>query len=143
MIRRWLIRGLALTLLTLCVVAWVGSYWEAVVVQHDGDKLYSLNVDSGRVLAVCYNLSAYPPIWDAGFYDPLGIEWDARTGKGFLGFTFGASAGYAIVFSVTVPLWFLTAVSAIHLWLIWRKTRPKYLGNAFPVEPAKSGETRP
>ena len=27
MIRRWLIRSLPLTLLTFCIVAWVGSYW--------------------------------------------------------------------------------------------------------------------
>ena len=33
-----------------------------------------------------------------------------------------------------VPLYFPTLLSALLLWLVWRKTRPKYNGKGFPVE---------
>jgi hypothetical protein len=40
---------------------------------------------------------------------------------------------------VRIPLWFPTLVSGGLLWLVWRKTRPRYKpGTGFPVEPASA-----
>ncbi|HEY4329359.1 MAG TPA: hypothetical protein VGN88_06465 [Phycisphaerae bacterium] len=132
---RWLIRIFFIALCVACVVAWVGSYWQGVVVQHQGAKRYALNVECGRVLAGCWNLSGSPAYWDARFYDPKGwTDWDAKMGS-FLGFTLnGTSAAYGTQFSVTLPLWFLTAISALVLGFAWRKTKAKYNGKAFPIE---------
>ena len=146
MMRRSIIRGTCVLLLALCITAWVGSYWRALGFAHQGNKMYSLNIDCGRVLVGSWNLDASPPVWNASFYPPKGwTEWDATMGNRFLGFTFnGPTATYDTRFSVTIPLWFITAFSILLLRFIWRKTRPLYSGKAFPVEPAtKSEESLP
>jgi hypothetical protein len=34
-----------------------------------------------------------------------------------------------------IPLWLPTTLSAIFLFLLWRKTRPNHTPKGFPIEP--------
>jgi len=135
--KRRIIRAIFIGLLTICVVAWIGSYWRGFFVVRQSDKQYSLTIECGRVLTGCWNLSASPLVWNADFYDPKGwSDWDAHMGNRFLGFTFnGPSPVYDSTFSITIPLWFISLVAALLLWYVWRKTRPTIPPEkAFPVQ---------
>ncbi len=134
MLRRWLIRSLVLTLLTLCVVAWVGSYWRSALVVHTGVKeKYSASLGGGLLWLEQHDT---PPISNQGWYLgslPRRVPWDWKLNL----FENARGPDYVGIF---VPLWFPTILSAGCLWLVWRKTRPKYSGKGFPVEVAGGGE---
>jgi hypothetical protein len=54
MLRRWLIRGICIALLTLCVTAWVGSYWQEVMVfRHSRQATFIFDLQCGEM--VFYN----------------------------------------------------------------------------------------
>jgi hypothetical protein len=141
MFRRWLIRGLALTLLTLCVMAWVGSYFWKIGVEHWGAiDFWELLVNRGHLeLHVVRHLAPNSHIWwrwihyDASSY---WYEFGSGSNYDFLGFYlgYGPSPGTAGAMAVLIPLWFPIFLSALLLWLVWRKTRPKYNGKGFPIE---------
>jgi hypothetical protein len=145
MFRCWLIRGTTLTLLTLCVVAWVGSYFQSAYVQYmGGGRLTSVRGECGLVWVSVTNDSRYiTGQWD---YDHAAAEytlirsWYQETDFRGLGFAYrgyesGSLGGPTRVRQIWIPLWFPTLVSTLLLFLVWRKTRPKYHGNAFPIEP--------
>lgn len=139
MIRRWLIRSLALLLLTLCVVAWVGSYWHAIEIDHDDETSISLIMGKGRAAFFLAYPSDKPPSWHPGWRLPTYpidvINWSGDSDV--IGFRFHHSRrGWSLM----IPLYFPTLLSAFLLWLVWRKTRAKPIGGAFPVE-AKSNPT--
>jgi hypothetical protein len=141
MIRRWLIRGLALTLLTLCVVAWAASYWQCVqtTVYAAGSRVYvTCQVEAGTILIVEFvgvparrwnwswqrfavNLKGVQSVYN-------GIEYHGA------GFAYYPSTATWPETGLMFPLWFPTLLSALLLWLVWRKTRPAYNGQGFPVE---------
>ena len=135
--KRWLIRGLALTVLTLCVVAWVGSYWSSIALYN---KDFEITLSRGRVLCALDGPSATTDL-EMRVKDSYDwSEWDRRVDVWFFGFT----ADYrAEVIQWTIPLWFPTLLAALVLWLVWRKTRAKPVGGAFPVEVAVQGEGTP
>jgi hypothetical protein len=149
MFRRWFIRSLALTLLTLCVVAWVGSYWARVwrvgiTFEHcdyflleNGSTLIDV---AKRVAPVDYLLAG----WHLEKAYPVDMQmnyehFDFR----LAGFAVIPSTVHADNLAVFFPLWFPTLLSALLVVFAWRKTRAKPVGGAFPVEPAKSGEKQP
>jgi hypothetical protein len=147
MVGRWIVRGLALTLLVMCVAAWVGSYWEAGIVERDlRDGIRYLVLEGG---AVTY-------VGDALFIeanDTVAWKWRSRrTDMGllsavysrldwrFAGFAAGrypVPEGHRIV---VVPLWCVVLPAAGLLWWVWRKTRPRFNGRGFPVEPVGGKE---
>jgi hypothetical protein len=141
MVRRWLIRGLTLTLLTLCVGAWVGSYCRDAYVEHSGKWNCVVAIYRGRLA-----IAQYP----TGML--LGSGWFCGIKKLEDDWTYGDSVAvfHALGFSyrrdiivgtsVTVPFWATSSLSGGVLWLVWRKTRPKYNGKGFPVEVAKKAE---
>ena len=143
MLRRWIIRGLTLTLLTLCVVAWVGSYWRCVSVNHWRNKT---DVDvsiiaHGRLLlhsAEFKTITTPTARWSVGNLD-AGRN-DLKIFDRYSTFSFG---GFALLYGdpdrtinrlrgVSIPLWFPTLLSGMLLWFVWRKTKAKPKG--FPVE---------
>ena len=148
MIRRWLIRGLALTLLTLCGVAWVGSYWRFAEWFHfDGHYLTKLDLTSGRAEILGGN-AAYPKIWAwqvrpyyADERTPITLFINLyRPRYHFLGFIWDGdfkTPSYHHMWVLFIPLWFPTFLCLLLLWFVWRKTRAKPVGGAFPVEVAK------
>jgi hypothetical protein len=138
MIRRWLIRGSALTLLTLCAVAWVGSHWMELQISYVGKMWNSIkwvngDLVLGRTTAVAAPFSGFRVTHDRF----LGNS-DSRSDEevNFLGFEY-LNLAWGQWFSV--PLLYPTLLSALLLWLVWRKTRPAYNGRGFPVEAAGKG----
>jgi hypothetical protein len=57
-----------------------------------------------------------------------------HTAYHLLGFAWDAHAGPDRWHYIMIPLWFPPLLSALLLWLVWRKTRPKSSGKGFPVE---------
>jgi hypothetical protein len=138
MLRRWLIRGLALTFLALCVFAWAASYWFQIRVIHRSKTESGLGISSGRL----YFYHLPPPLFylDTGWSlfsqrSPEGwFEWDTKTADAaFLGFGVLRAKDY---FGITLPLWFPAFFLAFSFLFIWRLTRPKPIGRHFPVKPA-------
>ena len=135
MFGRWLIRGVALALLLLCVAGWVGSYvygvgfsrversyWECLC-------LWGGKVVAERSPALSINWADRPwGFWGRGYER----EFTSSTyGSRFLGFTVFAPGNRWVI---EVPFWFPTVLGALGLVWVWRKTRPRAEGRGFPVE---------
>jgi hypothetical protein len=149
MVWRWVIRGLAVALVTLCVAAWAGSFWRDVEIEYQGKLWNRVEFLQGRLAVVQENEHApYSSAWHYSFgdaYDPG--HWtrsDEESAYHIFGFSFGHDnedwPRNFIVRWVTVPLWLPSLLSALLLWLVWRKTRAKYNGKGFPVEVAGGGK---
>ena len=150
MIKRGFIRSFFIGSLVVCVGAWVESYWRAAGVEHYGSSGgwdNTLILINGKmhfyhtfVNGVSFRpLPSYRLINEAAQRSALarGI-FGAEGEQGFLGFGFERG----IDDHAMVPLWFPSALSVLLLWPVYRKTRQKTAGRAFPVEasndPAKS-----
>ena len=150
MIRRGLIRGPALTLLTLCVAAWVFFSWAgASVAYNTGHRVYEMNVGEGRLWLVRPNWALAYKGWNVRFFAHISDyrwgnwrDWQSVAGAHVAGFSWGSDVKAAWV---SMPLWFLSATAAGLFWMVWRGTKPKVLTTrgAFPVEPAKAGDKQP
>jgi hypothetical protein len=144
MVRHWIIRSLALALLTLCVVAWVHScYFFVRLTRTAGGQFWCLGWACGTVgIAVThgpgYRSGGWE--WNNERVNPAireGIENDySDSSIVFAGFAGTWKTGAINEERLLVPLWFPTLLSALLLWLVWRKTRPAYNGRGFPVEVA-------
>jgi hypothetical protein len=154
MIRRWLIRGLALALLTLCVMAWVGSYFTRVSVRLQPHGWHiTLLIDSGSARCEVDHVPQYIArewVWTLRPPDFMLIEFDYSRAKYHIGgFAYRSDsatwlAGFTTNLSwIIFPVWFPTLLSALALWLVWRKTRPAYNGRGFSVEVAGKEATKP
>ena len=131
MIRRWLMFGLALMMLTLCLAAWGVSYWREIDAFHNGKTFLYLVLNLGlswgsRVPTApeWYSVNAEAGSWD-------GV--DKYSTFSLLGFSYGVDVRVSYF---TVPLWSPSLLSLSFLWFNWRKTRRKPAGKAFPIEPA-------
>ena len=147
MFHRWIIRCAALLLPALCVTGWLWSATHVGVIRlafRDGYYLAGSTEWGGVALA-----------WERPHKDVVGgfLWWgDSRPGHilpppspgetGYLGFSYrwdeapSPPGGFRFTFRrcVGVPYWFLTLVSGVLAWLVWRKTKVKPAGGAFPVE---------
>ncbi len=135
MLRRWIIRNCFIALCVVCVATWVGSYWRFFELGYHGDIEYSGGIQSGRLGG--WRVIIGPPPYHAWLWSssrPAPWQDDADSTKFHL-------LGFAVYYvpswytTITIPLWFPTLLSAVLLWFVWRKTRPKLVGKAFPVEP--------
>jgi len=136
---RWLIRSFFITLLVLCIGAWVWSYPFRERVGYTGRTGYQewvCEIGGGGVFVGRHWGFTGTPGWE---YLHLGKDNfpDGTDGSPYLlGFRFFSSppppaglGSFAIV-----PFWFMTALSTAALVFVWRKTgKPKPL-RAFPVE---------
>lgn len=142
-------RGLALALLTLCVVAWGGSYFQMAYVMYGGQNRYWLGIEWGTVGFAISDLRVSNGWeWKHVQVPAYGVHYlgDYERNKyHFAGFAFNPSRGplRSSGWSTLIPLWFPTLLFALLLWLVWRKTRPKYNGRGFPVEAAGKEATKP
>jgi hypothetical protein len=145
MLRRWIIRGLGIALLTLCVTAWVWSYWWFVEVDYSSGKVSrDFIVMCGRMRLARQLSGREGWSWDYGRWTsgPMSADQFMSDEYPFMHYHLG---GFALStglmgppdgkgWKVHIPLFFPTLLSAPLLWLVWRKTRPKYSGKGFPVE---------
>ena len=134
MLRRWLMFGLALMLLTLCLAAWGVSYWRRIYVIHHGKTSLSFILNSGRVSVEWAGEVGTAPGWYS--VNKKAGSWDAQDKRStfcWLGFSYsvGIDGSY-----LTIPLWFPSLLSLILLWFAWRKARLTPKGKAFPIEPS-------
>lgn len=143
--KRWLIRSLFIGLVVLCVVAWVGSLWRSLDIDHSGKTWDEMSVADGRI-CIQEIVPDFPIMqgWHTTFRSTHWNIWkseDANSQYHLAGFSLHQSVK---IWAVTIPLWFPTLLSVGMLWLLWRKTKAKPIGHAFPIEPAaKSGKTKP
>jgi hypothetical protein len=152
MIRRWFIRGLALSLLTLCVVAWVLSHFQGVGVARFGCRHpQRLELECGTISYYLDTSSNLLPngadwVWLHWRADPQRMDYLYRIADiRCLGFAYRPTPAWAQSWVVFIPFWCPTVIFSLLVWLGWRKTRPKYSGKAFPVEvpPAKTEASKP
>ena len=137
MIGRWLIRGLALTLLTLCVVVWVGSHWQAVWVYAPAENhVRYLRVEDGTLSYTETDGRGFGQ-WELLHGPAAGLEIAQdvyrRTMYHFAGFAYHRAAGTNPHWYVYIPMWFPTLLGTLLFWFVWRKTRTRFTGKAFPV----------
>jgi hypothetical protein len=133
MIRRWILRGLAVALLAVCVAAWVGSYWRIIGVGwYFGRDYYLTGMEWGRI---AFRYEPSPEFVAPGGMlfqraEDIWQRWDLRRPHHWLGFSYGTCSGL----EVSIPFWFCSLLLGALLWLLWRRTRPKSIGRGFPVE---------
>jgi hypothetical protein len=149
MLRRWIIRSLAVALLTLCAAAWAGSYSERIdVVWGSQTAFWKASLERAEFRFVYYRLG-FTPGWELGHWrydaaqDAMMRSGYERTPYHALGFAWQWDPAAELQLLVMIPLWFPTLLSAGCLWLVWRKTRPKYSGKGFPVEVGEKAAKKP
>jgi hypothetical protein len=143
MFRRWLIRGLVLALLALCVVALVGSYRHPCAIGRHGIHELWLHIRYGSIVFNEY----VEPLAGSIRWECVDVYADHQSERmdylsreyHFAGFAYeGRNAVTGPFLLICIPLWFPTLLCTLLLWFVWRKTRAKPAGGAFPVEPAKA-----
>lgn len=136
-VKRWIIRGFFIWLLTIWIVAWAGSYWRALSVGFwhtsyeygwaEGIGQEVVAASRGK-LGVAIQRSEWKGSMDIRLKEPY--RWRPA---GLAGFSASAR-------NITIPFWFPTLISVFFLWAAWRKTMPKPKG--FPVELVQTAESR-
>lgn len=139
MIRRWLIRLPFLLALAFVVGAWVMSYFAGFTYFWNlGGRCWQLGSAQGLGY-VSVARSEFSNHFEFGRGDSsthwfgghptLGFSIESGDGIGI--HNLGGSDSLGVIF----PLWLPTLVLSGLTWFVWRKTRPKQVGRAFPVEP--------
>lgn len=129
---RRIIRSFFLGLLLLCVGVWVGSYIEFICATYQGRDHWALYPVHGVLYLQQQKYTDFPKGFTV-FHRALGP--DERFGP-FWGFTwveYFLSTGQCF----GAPLWFPTTLSALAVFVVWRKTAKPKPGRAFPVEMEK------
>ena len=151
MIRRWLIRAPFVAFAMICVGLWAASYWRAGLLYCMWeDNAVTAACGSGRAVvhAEGYGYDLHPPVrWYMRIRETKYIVWqrfDDAAKYAIFGFSFarGGQEFHVHNWFITIPLWFPTFLTGLVLWLIWRKTRRKYNGKAFPVEATAKAEVK-
>ena len=144
MIRRWLIRSFFIAFVVICVGAWVGStLYDDGLSWGSRGRLWRCEGGVGSSGGRC----SLAVTWGEFGGGSRGWSFLHQCHKGpishlngvdytFAGFRLQYSTvGYSM-YEAEIPFWFLTLVCACLLWFVWRKTKPKPLGGAFPIEPS-------
>ncbi|HVT81139.1 MAG TPA: hypothetical protein VHM90_10825 [Phycisphaerae bacterium] len=137
MVRRWIIRVPFLLALACVLSVWAVSYFGALAVfkESPGDRRYI-----GAVQGLCDIGEIHPALEPLA---PQSLFYPGSNAKAWgippttLGFFWGDPFPY--YFEIVFPLWLPAVVLAGLNWFVWRKTRAKGVGRAFPVEAASEG----
>jgi len=135
MLRRWLIRVPCLLALAFVVGVWVASYFGALVVaSYPGGRICWAGFAQGLVqIDEQWNRPAPTDFVRFNFYHHQTAE-DLYFDPTTLGFYLGQESGMTDTFALGFPLWLPALLLAGLNWFVWRKTRAKRVGGAFPVE---------
>ncbi|MCL2639256.1 MAG: hypothetical protein FWD53_00270 [Phycisphaerales bacterium] len=148
--RRWLIRAIFITLLTLSLTGWVFSalYFCTASLWRGHREIKVMTAQGGVCFhSIRYNGSVTGNHWNyfccyypTQFWPAYSVKRNSGWGFYFFGFGYSHSdrLSYKVMAfnqTVTLPFWFFILLSAAGLWFVWRKTRPKLdPRTAFPVE---------
>jgi len=137
---RWLIRGSAIALLTLCLSLWGWSYFHSFLFYCGSllGKSYEVETYMGGAF-FGYDSFATPSSARRFEYHRNAYPWSGYpVDKWFLGFTYYEppymSYTPGMCFRIGIPFWFPSLLSAGLLWFVWWQTRPKSAWRGFPVE---------
>lgn len=150
MIKRWLIRSLFLLPLLCVVGVWVPSYWQMAGVIRNVPphvSIWQINCGSFSFVDLQEWLTAEKAeIWGYAHAEADLVEARVRylgSEYHFIGFAYDAPSPILKSREIIIPHWFPTLLLLVLNWLVWRKTRARLEGRAFPVEPAaKPGELK-
>ena len=137
MLVRWLIRSFFIVLLTTACVAWAGSYFRRIMFEISfTTHAEAWTLDSGVI--VCDAFPSLPASrghweWRQTSADRKDVQRAYKEESHFLGFAYHAPTASWNDRNLMIPLWCPTLLSAIALWVAWRKTRLPTAGTRFPV----------
>ena len=136
--KRWLIRSVFMLPLLLCVVGWGWSGSQRTWIDYcPHDRVVDCDSLWGVVGVQWGTLTGQPDWWVYGTTETSNAQfWPTyRSVDSFLGFRyFHARTTTRSTTRLQAPLWFLIIVFSAILYVVWRKTRPRGTGRAFPVE---------
>ena len=146
--KRWIIRSFFIGLLLLCVGGWATSYasWWDIEYHDNLPTTFTWAVGSswGRLWIIrkhdVYSyFGGYLPRELETYMSSVDVPYEIERQFEFLphyvfGFCFNSDER---LHGIAIPYWFPTTLSASLLCWVWRKTRPKAKGGAFPVEVSK------
>jgi hypothetical protein len=140
MYRRWIIRTPFLLALAFLVTIWMASYSGTIVLDKgSGGRFRGIGVVQG--LGFLEEAEFLHPDTRLLLYrDSGGTARERLRVPRTLGFSFDrrpGSPGHAGSFQIVISLWFPILILAAITYFVWRKTRAKLAGRAFPIEPAK------
>lgn len=150
MIRKKIIRCTCLLMLLLCIIFWVISYFSELRFGYFGNISGWVVITPGRVGGIVQifapspsGTAYYTPItgrWRFSTRNPVPYSWWLTPASDW-GFYVGreprpiaSSYGPLVRYCAYIPFWFLTLLSSLLLFFVWRKTRPGNSGRAFPIE---------
>jgi hypothetical protein len=134
MFRRWLIRVVFLTLLTLCLTVWAASYVRGMSLFWEGRSFSTLAIGNGRI-GVLHSLArstSRPRFYTvtstnvAEFWGEVDPSTPPRWG-------FCCFRTPDLLY-LCAPLWALALPAALLTGLAWRLTRRRPAAKAFPVQ---------
>ena len=139
--RRWIIRSIFMLPILLCIVGWEWSATHSFGMLYSHyDYFFCCNTYWGCVSATYqrFDLTSQPGAWDFAINstDHHFLWASANFTHQFLGFAYKVEPH---LYTLVAPYWFLILVFSGVLWIVWRRTRPKPKGGAFPVEVKASG----
>jgi hypothetical protein len=149
MIRRRLIRGLAILLVVACAAAWVRSYHSAAfIILKTRDSVLRFESLRGKICLAHHKNYLHEPGWqfgddDSDFrrYFPQFETEDRSHVLRASGFSYGRfffRGGEPNMYAgFGVPYWFINSFGILIGLLVWRKTRTPNPATAFPVETKK------
>jgi hypothetical protein len=139
MVRRWLIRLPFLLALALVVGVWITSHIGLLYTdKRFAGRLWTIFVIQGLATFDVEAPYTHPD-------EPFSFDFSRKyTAKDVipmpttLGFYAGRWRGEPDTLLLIFPLWLPSVMLSGLNWFVWRKTRAKYNGRGFPVEPTQS-----
>jgi hypothetical protein len=136
MIRRWIIRLPFLLALAFVVGVWVTSYFGGITVcKLLAGRMWEIYFIQGQTALEMDPGSPFPDSPLYFYFDRRAIAKNYIPLPTTLGFYKGHWPGFDTSVLIAYPLWLPTVLLAGLNWFVWRKTRAKYNGRGFPVEP--------
>ncbi len=137
MLRRWIIRSFFIVPILLCLGAWgwSRSHWMRIGYCHH-ERFVSYYSARGIVDVRWGTSHGQPDEWWCHTWPADHPRfWPAYRGTTFPGFHYFYERTETHTSTLLeFPWWFLIIVFSAILYVVWRKTRPRGTGRAFPVE---------
>ena len=141
MMRRWVIRVAFLLALGCVLSVWVGSYFGWFAAYYTSSAVHRYVGASGGLCDMIEDqyVGMVPSPLEFHFFPGSKVK-DLNRPPIKLGFYWGKPVVGLNTFEIVFPLWLPAVVLAGLNWFVWRKTRAKAVGQAFPVEVGSEGE---